>query len=177
MKLTHWKRHWCWEGLGAGEEGDDRGWDGWMASPTQWTWVWVNSGSWWWTGRPGVLWFMGSQSRTWLSDWTELNLNPVIGVLITRSWRQRDTHGEEHHVKTKTKIGMISLQVKEFPELPATTRSWKTGKADSPLGLPEGSNPADILISDFRFRNWDRSNLWHLKPPYHGMFFMAVLGN
>ena len=41
--------------------GDDRGWDGWMASPTQWTWVWVNSGSWWWTGRPGVLWFMGSQ--------------------------------------------------------------------------------------------------------------------
>ena len=48
-------------GLRAGGEGDDRGWDGWMASPTQWTWVWVNSGSWWWTGRPGVLRFMGSQ--------------------------------------------------------------------------------------------------------------------
>ena len=47
---THWKRLWCWEGLGAGGEGDDRGWDGWMASPTQWTWVWVNSRSWWWTG-------------------------------------------------------------------------------------------------------------------------------
>ena len=60
-ELTHWKRLWCWEGLGAGEEGDDRGWDGWMASLTWWTWVWVNSGSWWWTGRPGVLWFMGSQ--------------------------------------------------------------------------------------------------------------------
>ena len=58
-RLTHWKRPWCWEGLGAGGEGDDRGWDGWMASPTRWTWVWVNSGSWWWTGRPGVLWFMG----------------------------------------------------------------------------------------------------------------------
>ena len=71
-KLTHWKRLWCWEGLGAGGEGDDRGWDGWMASQTRWTWVWVNSGSWWWTGRPGVLWFMGSQSRTWLSYWTEL---------------------------------------------------------------------------------------------------------
>ena len=42
-------------GIGAGGEGDDRGWDGWMASPTRWTWVWVNSGSWWWTGRPGVL--------------------------------------------------------------------------------------------------------------------------
>ena len=66
-------RLWCWEGLRAGGEGDDRGWDGWMASPTRWTWVSVNSGSWWWTGRPGVLQFMGLQSRTWLSDWTELN--------------------------------------------------------------------------------------------------------
>ena len=46
-ELTHWKRPWCWERLGAGGEGDDRGWDGWMASLTQWTWVWVNSGSWW----------------------------------------------------------------------------------------------------------------------------------
>ena len=44
---THWKRPWCWEGLGAGGEGDDREWDGWMTSLTQWTWVWVNSGSWW----------------------------------------------------------------------------------------------------------------------------------
>ena len=60
-ELTHWKKPWCWEGLGAGGEGDDRGWDGWMASPTRWTWVWVNSGSWWWTGRPGELQFMGSQ--------------------------------------------------------------------------------------------------------------------
>ena len=71
-ELTHWKRLWCWEGLGAGGEGDNRGWDGWMASPTQWTWVWVNSRSWWWTGRPGVLRFMGSQRVG--HDWaTELN--------------------------------------------------------------------------------------------------------
>ena len=55
------KRPWCWKRLRAGEEGDDRGWDGWMASLTQCTWVWVNSRSWWWTGRPGVLRFMGSQ--------------------------------------------------------------------------------------------------------------------
>ena len=62
------------ERLKAGGEGDDRGWDGWMASPTHRTWVWVNSGSWWWTGRPGVLQSMGSQnSLTQLSDWTELN--------------------------------------------------------------------------------------------------------
>ena len=60
-ELTHWKRPWCWERLKAGGEGDNREWDGWMASPTQWTWVWVNSRSWWWTGRPGVLWFIGSQ--------------------------------------------------------------------------------------------------------------------
>ena len=69
--LTKWKRLWWWQGLGAGE-GNDRGWDGWMASRTRWTWVWVNSGSWWQTGRPGVLWFTGLQRVG--HDWaTELN--------------------------------------------------------------------------------------------------------
>ena len=58
-ELTHLKRPWCWERLGAGGEGDDRGWDGWMASLTWWIWVWVGSGSWWWTGKPGVLQSMG----------------------------------------------------------------------------------------------------------------------
>ena len=73
-ELTHLKRPWCWERLKAGGgEGDNRGWDDWMALPTQWTWVWVDSRSWWWTGRPGVLQFMGLQCRTRLSDWTELN--------------------------------------------------------------------------------------------------------
>ena len=71
-ELTRWKRLWCWEGLGAGGEGDDRGWGGWMASPTQQTWVWVDSGNWWWTGRPGVLQFMGSQ-RVRHNLATELN--------------------------------------------------------------------------------------------------------
>ena len=71
-ELIHWKRPWCRERLRAGGEGYDRGWDGWMASPTQCTWLWVDSGSWWWTGRPGVLWFMGSQRVG--HDWgTELN--------------------------------------------------------------------------------------------------------
>ena len=76
---THWKRLWCWEGLGAGREGDDRGWDGWMASLTRWTWVWVNSGSWWRTGRPGVLQFIGSQRvrYDWATDliWSDLSSN------------------------------------------------------------------------------------------------------
>ena len=70
-ELTHWKRPWCWEGSGAGREGDDRGWEGWMASPTRWIWVWVGSRYWWWTGRPGVLSFMGRRVG---HDWTtELN--------------------------------------------------------------------------------------------------------
>ena len=57
-----------------GGEGNDRRWDGWMASPMQWTWVWVVSGSWWWTGKPGMLQSMGvTKSRVWLSDWNELN--------------------------------------------------------------------------------------------------------
>ena len=71
------KTRWRWEGLRAWGEGDERGWDGWMASPTRWTWVWVNSGSWWWIGRPGVLQFMGSQRfrHNWATElnWTDLN--------------------------------------------------------------------------------------------------------
>ena len=70
--LWCWERLWCWVRLKAGGEGDNRGWDGCMASLTQWTWIWVNSRSWWWTGRPGVLRFMGSQrvEHNWA---TELN--------------------------------------------------------------------------------------------------------
>ena len=81
-ELTHLKRPWCWERLKAGEEGDDKGWDGWMASPTQWTWVWLNSGSWWWTGRPGVPRFMGSQRVG--HDWaTELNWTAYYALFYT----------------------------------------------------------------------------------------------
>jgi len=71
-ELTHLKSPWCWERLKVGGEGDDKGWDGWMVSPTQWTWIWVNSGSWWWTGRPGVLQSTRSQraGHNWM---TELN--------------------------------------------------------------------------------------------------------
>ena len=81
-ELTHLKRPWCWARLKGGE-GDDRGWDGWMASPTQRTWVWVNSGSWWWTGRPGVLQSTGSQRVR--HDWaTELKLRPAR--LLSMEW-------------------------------------------------------------------------------------------
>jgi len=71
-KLTHWKRPWCWERLKARGEGDHRGWDHWMASPSQWPWVWVSSRNWWWTGKHGILQSMGSQKVGY--DWvTELN--------------------------------------------------------------------------------------------------------
>ena len=71
-ELTHLKSPWCWERLKVGGEGDDRGWDGWMASTTWWTWVWVGSRSWWWTGKTGVLQSMGPQrvGHNWA---TELN--------------------------------------------------------------------------------------------------------
>ena len=66
-------------GIGAEGEGNDRGWDGWMASLTKWTWVWLNSRSWWWIGRPGVLQFMGSQRAG--HDWAiELNWTEVTRV-------------------------------------------------------------------------------------------------
>ena len=71
-ELTHWKRPWWWETLKAGGEGDERGWDGWMASLPRWTWVWASSGTWWWTRKPGMLQSMGSQRAG--HDWTtELN--------------------------------------------------------------------------------------------------------
>ena len=74
QRADSFERPWCWERLRAGGEWDDRGWDCWMSSPTQWTWVWVDSGSWWWTGRPGMLRFMGSQRvrHDWVNElnWT-----------------------------------------------------------------------------------------------------------
>ena len=91
-ELTHWKRPWCWERLRAGGEGDNRGWVGWMASLTQMMWVWVNSRSWWWTGRPGVLQSVGLQRvrHDWATklNWTGQGSNPSPlhwehGVLAT----------------------------------------------------------------------------------------------
>ena len=78
--LTHWKRAWCWERLKSEGEGDNRGWDGWMASLTWWTWVWASSGSWWWTGKPGMLQSMGSQRvrHNWVTE------QPVIFLIFEK---------------------------------------------------------------------------------------------
>ena len=114
-ELTHWKRLWCWERLKAGEEGDDRGWDGWMASSAQRTWVWVNCGSWRWTGRPGVLRSMGSQRIG--HDWaTEVN------------WGLRCTAHPFSNL-----LGSCSYFVLKYP----LKRKWYCGKA--PLMQRQGS--------------------------------------
>ena len=85
--VKNWKRPWCWERLKAGGEGDDRGWDGWKASLTRWTWVWVSSGSWWRTGKPGVLQSMGSQSWTRLNNWTELKRHFVCHTEFIKKYQ------------------------------------------------------------------------------------------
>ena len=113
-ELTHWKRPWCWERLKAGGEGDDRGWDGWMASQTQRTWVWASSRSWWWTGRPGVLQSMGTQ-RVRHDQATELNwdggsgehlsLHPV-GQAPQATWLVPITWG---HCPTQMKNGINNI--------------------------------------------------------------------
>ena len=83
LMLTHLKRPWCGERLRAGGEGNDRGWDGWVVSLTQWTWVWVDSRSWCWTGGPGVLRFTRSQRvrHDW-TDWTDWGRLPCLRVII-----------------------------------------------------------------------------------------------
>ena len=116
QELTPWKRPWCWERLRAGGEGDNRGWDGWMASPTQWTWVWVVSRSWWWTGRPGVLQSMGSQSQTGLSDWAELN--PYVRC---RLWELKYIQYHTRYLESLYKVsGLCSL----FPVLSQRFVVW-----------------------------------------------------
>ena len=81
-ELALWKRPWCWERLKAGGEGDDRGWDGWMTSPTQWTWVQVSSESRWWSGKPGMLQSMGLQrvGHDWATELTKEYWKQVIGI-------------------------------------------------------------------------------------------------
>ena len=103
-ELTHWKRLRCWERLKAGREGDDRGWDVWMASPALWTWVWVSSRSWWWTGKPVVLQSMGSQRVR--HDWnnrTELTEGP-------RGW-----HCPSSSIYSPSSVNFLFFQLLDNP--------------------------------------------------------------
>ena len=121
---VHHQRLWWWEGLGAGGEGDDRGWDGWMASRTRWTWVWVNSRSWWWTGRPGVLRFMGSQraGHNWETrlNWTHIleissKLTPPSSITLLTSAPPSAVY----------KIVILPSIPKPFPCFSSSPHHWK----------------------------------------------------
>ena len=104
-ELIHWKRPWFWERLKAGGKGDRRGWDGWMASATQRTWVWARSGSWWWTGKPGMLQSMGLQRirHNWV---TELNrtykepMNDDLYLQVQTNDQCWSIQPKEKHVST-----------------------------------------------------------------------------
>ena len=140
-ELTHWKRLWCWEGLGVGGKGDDR--DGWMASPSQWMWVWVNSGRWWWTGRPGVLWFMGLQSQTRWSNWTDW---------LTDQSRRRKRSGSDPWV------GRIP---------------WRRAWQPTPVFLPGESNGQRSLegYSPWGLKGLDTTEETNVPMHTHDLFF------
>ena len=97
-RTDHWNRPWCWERLKAGGEGDDRERDGWVASPPQWTWVWVSSRRWWRTGKPGMLQSMGSQRVK--HDW--VTKQQLVMVVIAQICTKVKTHGPIHiHTQTQ----------------------------------------------------------------------------
>ena len=127
---THWKRPCCWERLRAGGEGGDGGWDGWMASPTQWTWIWANSGRSERTGQPGVLQSMGLQSQTQLSDWTTTCM--IMGKACLN---QRE--------------GRVS-------RLPARGTMGRMGRGTERIYLncPKDAGPDFCLISALGYRIW-----------------------
>ena len=139
-ELTHWKRLWCWEGLGAGGKGDDRGWDGGMASPTQWTWVWVSSGNWWWTGKPGCCSPWGSRVRhDWGTEmnWTELKI--IADGVCSREIKRHlllgrkvmtnlDSILKSRDITLPKKVRLVKAMV--FPIIKYGCESWTIKKAE-----------------------------------------------
>ena len=120
-ELTPWKRPWCWERLKAGREGHDRGWDGWMASLTQWTWVWASSGSWWQTGKLGMLQSMGLQivGHDWASElnWAEYNFvkNNSKNIFCDYNlWISKMNYSNVIQ-KERVELGILFYQVLELP--------------------------------------------------------------
>ena len=159
-ELTHWKRPWCREGLGAGGEGDNRGWDGWMASLTRWTWVWMNSGSGWWTGRPGVPRFMGSQRvrHDWTTElnWTELNILFSVCVYIHHIFLNQssvDGHFSYFHVFSVVNSAAVNIGV----DLPFQIRVLSFLDICSGVGLVD--HPVALFLVF-----WETSTLHHTFP-------------
>ena len=140
--MNHWKRPWCWEGLGAGGEGDNRGWDGWMASLTQWTWVWVDSRSWWWTGRSGVLQFMGSQRVG--HDWaTELNWTEVP---VDLQWTEFSPWPLRAFYSFRKGKGLLFPSSWDFLTYKLTSEPFNLDFFIPGLSLPLSSPPLQYLL-------------------------------
>ena len=156
-----WKRPWFWERLKVGEE-DDRGWYGWMASPTQRIWVWVSSGSWWWTGKPGVKQSMGSQrvGHNWATEvkWSEVNSESTPWIYYTSSHycptvftpgpRTRQPGIIPIHPSLQ-KLFKVANYV--YPALPVPScgyynkDSWQHSTLASCLLLNLGNSPCDLV--------------------------------
>ena len=163
-ELTDLKRPWCWERLKAGGEGDDRGWDGWMASLTQWTWVWVNSGSWWWTGRPGVLQFTGSQrvGYNWVTELNWMN-KKLTDLLVLSLLNQPLTSAPVKFIKANLKTRtMILFIVQELAVLECLL--WERAVCAFSCLIFTKSNNYHIIMC----KNWGSVRLSDLpKSPNH----------
>ena len=170
-ELTHWKRPWCWERLKVGGEGDNRGWDAWMVSPTQWTWVWVSSGRWWWTGRPGMLQSMGSQRVAY--DWaTELNWTDCVLIkypstllarhLVANIWKM----GHQSQAKmTFTLFITVGKQYTERHHLPnRISGQWGVSLAllISVKSVPWPQKPHEITKETWGSDDLRRDLVWYL---------------
>ena len=112
-ELTYWKRPWYWERLKVGGEADNRGWDGWMESLTRWTWDWASSGSWWWTGKPGVLQSTGSQRvrHYWA---TELNWTTLSSAMPSSFCLSLSQHQSLFSLHQVAKVLELQLQHQSF---------------------------------------------------------------
>ena len=155
-ELTHWKRPWCWERLKAGREGDNRGWDGWMVSPTRWTWVWASFRSWWWTGKPGVLQSTGLQTADSLEKTLMLGQEEGQEKGTTEDemdgWHHRlDGHEFEH--ASGVGDGQGSL---------ACCSPWGRKESDTTEQLNWTESPSTLCLLGFMGNMAQEQNRWKI---------------
>ena len=135
------KRPWFWERLKVGGEGDNRGWENWMASPTQWTWVWVNSRSWWWTGRPGMLQSMGSQTvrHDWVTilNWTQfLSWPSMLGKTSTGFWWCSKKRRPDEFLNGFHEPGEGRIRWQLGSSFLSNVRTWNRCQITEQFGMP-----------------------------------------
>ena len=153
---SDWKRPWCWERLKAGGERDDRGWDGWMVSPTWWTWVWAISRSWWWTGKPGVLQSIGSQRVR--HDWV-IELNWVVRWSRCVKNNESNTFCEVSVFYNLILRTTSKNSIREFPVVqwlglhPLRAQVWSLDRelrSHKTQGVSKNNNNDDIIFVYYR---------------------------